>query len=1311
MDLRPFEDFKCSPAESVKTTNVKTEAYYTVTENVQWLSDGKSQDQTIKSWWGNTNTVFPRLLNTLQEGDRFLMFSVFFLWSSPIMDAILAGLKRGVTMISIMTVETEFKGPGSIGMGNAFQTAQRQSFLDAGGIIVPIHFISFSNVGQTFPWTIDVPEWFGDIVHAKMYIWHRKSYPALYVGSQNPEFDDEDIGITIENCPELAEEGIAIMNRFIYAGLLQQASELRPWRNTFQESWKKALFDDSGSDGKSRFVGYSNYRFMNYLPGNQWSSQVPPNARSWRGISENLPSILEVTGVMGNLRNDTNLHSLNMTPGLVQKLEPFRCRNLYNEYNRLGMQVADWSGYQNYQCKQYDISFLWNTDSLITQSSFYGSSCRGKFYLAVGPPNFCAADANSTYDLVALAKTINCAKTNVDIANMDPNFQNFDILREWIVAAVKRGVHVRVLMSAAGCGPRKPNDGPCTDEEAEALGRSRLFDGHKALLRLQNEVNEMSGCRQDSSGSVGTFALRVWDAFQMYSNFKKQTGTSAYHCKYILNETRIYIGNQNLSSAFYEGMGGVSIVIEDCDSLRDQFQNYFNRDWESPFVWDLGERWGICGGEKSAENIDECFAYGPLQTRPELMKDSSIPQKCKDRIKPWLSRSFFRTSDGSYLGSCTGPQSITGCCLPSDLVSLTNSNCLLGSGDSLANPPYTVSRTWDRCKALAVTDKRVSSSSKPEICKYRIVISIPPSQYGHEMDSIFPTTAMNRFNPPDGNPTKAEDFTDTYSAWIAATNRAQKHIDCVFIYSTLMGSRGTITKGTSAQWFQSLMKAADRGVVIRLIFTYPPNANWDESYREITTLKGNRSNVHLYWTNYFPARGSYFVGSDQTSLDFIEPWHGPSTGILHTKLYVWDGNAAYVGAQNQEFPIAIESGLMLYDNASLVNDLQKVVDFYVLSACLQCRGEGITALEALKDAGKLAKYQSWYNMHEPLSVELMDDSTRQYHGHESNCHVYISATPLATARAMSRTFDLDAIRDVTKRAQTDILLATMDISNATDFYQSTKYEFNKQVRTPLTAKFPALFQMFRDAAARGVNVKVLVGLRRSFGSTAAEPCGYSPSNVSDLMHLQNDINKNTPGSMHTKWVRFDCRGGNKDYCYGIFHSKTIITDQSILVDTSNFTGDYFLSTGGICFVAHRAKSKTKELLPLQNEYLNFYRRFWHNKDVSIDIEDIVCTCEPSIRSQFSCDSEGKVPTLKPGTLAMTGCLGTGNVMKSNGECYPKVKRPPPAPAPPYTPPHIREQKQKLEKFDLGENEELVFLIVVALVILGAFVLWKRFGQR
>lgn len=50
-----------------------------------------------------------------------------------------------------------------------------------------------------------------------------------------------------------------------------------------------------------------------------------------------------------------------------------------------------------------------------------------------------------------------------------------------------------------------------------------------------------------------------------------------------------------------------------------------------------------------------------------------------------------------------------------------------------------------------------------------------------------------------------------------------------------------------------------------------------------------------------------FTASDQSNLDFVKPYKGPSSGILHTKLYVWDEKDAYIGAQNQEVPIAIES--------------------------------------------------------------------------------------------------------------------------------------------------------------------------------------------------------------------------------------------------------------------------------------------------------------------------------------------------------------------------------------------------------------------
>lgn len=1157
MDLSGMTDFGITPKQPIKTVTEKATYYMTMTENVQLMTDGTSDDTNLlTNNVGNSNWVWCRLLDGLQKGDRFVSSQVFWLYADVVFQSILAALGRGVICIGITAAETQFSGSGGFNMQSPGQTKQRLAFIAAGGYTFPLHFTSFCTDGTEYPW-IGNSAYGGSLNHSKLLCFDSAANPAIYLGSQNPEFDDEDMGITIENAPLLLQEGLVLLNRFIWCSFLQNASTLMPLS-------QKSAFMDSESNPAS-FVSYNTPGLAAYLPGCNKNSTLPKILQSWSGISSNLSASLAAVGItQASVAADPNLGSVHFTAD-TGIFPTFGLVSTFSEYNRLQVSLADYSNYQNYSLLRPKISELYSPDQ--TWSAYYGQSSTVSCYLGIGPPQLTGADAGTTYDLVAICKTINGAQFSLDIANMNPDgSNNFVIVWDAIKAAVLRGVHVRIM----------------TDKDQS---------GYQSVQQLQQDAIAQSGCK-------GTLAVRIWDQEKKYSYYCKHDGVSAYHCKYILSEFRVYLGNQNLLAEFYAGMGGVCMILENCAVVRDQLLNYYNRDWESPWMYDLPVgTWGVCPA--GAVSLDPCFQYGPYQNG-RMTDSSAVPADCKARAdNPWRDQgSYYRAADGGYLGTCLSgiPISANGACLPANPFLALTASCALAE----TNPdyPYQIPKKFGAgiCQPASVA----CSSSQAAAVTYQLVISIPP-------DMTYPPTGPI--------------LPDTLTEWGKATDNAKTLIDCVFIYSNL---------GLQSAFLQKLLSAAKRGVRIRLIFALPPNAYGQETEKELQALLAFPS-VETYYTTY-----PILFASDPSSFPFISPDQGPSDGILHTKLYIWDDTVGYVGAQNQEEPIAVEVGFMLSGNPCLVQDLRKIVDYYVLGSCMQCRTLGISTLQP----EQLGSLQSSWNQTSPYSV-LMTDRTS---GKSFGADTYVSVSPARSAELLGRTSDLNAIADVFGRAKKFIYVATMDFSNSTDFYESFSYNWGTVSSTLVpNVQFPTLFNLIAAAVKAGITVKLLIGLRREFGQAGAQPCGYKPYNINAVKMLENQVNTGAAGtgSLNAKFLRFGLDPAT-GYYEGIFHSKFIITDQSVLMTTNNLTGDYFISTAGVSVCCHLSPSNTSTDLPMQNDLLNFYSSLW-NSSMALTTDAIICSCD-----QNNFCSAGKPIVLTP-QIPISSCFGS-RIMNSNGQC-------------------------------------------------------------
>ena len=265
------------------------------------------------------------------------------------------------------------------------------------------------------------------------------------------------------------------------------------------------------------------------------------------------------------------------------------------------------------------------------------------------------------------------------------------------------------------------------------------------------------------------------------------------------------------------------------------------------------------------------------------------------------------------------------------------------------------------------------------------------------------------------------------------------------------------------------------------------------------------------------------LGAEVKTLDFNKLM---GAGVLHTKLWVIDEKHFYVGSANFDWRSLTqvkEVGVLVEDCECLARDMIKIWSVY-----WDLGGE-----ESIPDHWP-DSYSTNINSDSPLVL------TRDH-----NSSVYLSSSPPAFCPP-GREVDIDAIIKTINSAQEFIYIAVMD------YFPSTIYEHD-------TKFWPVIDDALRTAAVeRGVRVRLLAShwphTRPSmirFLRSLADLTGVSP-NI-DIQVKMFTVPSFTPDQEKIPFARVN-------------HNKYMVTDQHGFIGTSNWSADYFISTGGIGFV-------------------------------------------------------------------------------------------------------------------------------------------------
>ena len=202
-------------------------------------------------------------------------------------------------------------------------------------------------------------------------------------------------------------------------------------------------------------------------------------------------------------------------------------------------------------------------------------------------------------------------------------------------------------------------------------------------------------------------------------------------------------------------------------------------------------------------------------------------------------------------------------------------------------------------------------------------------------------------------------------------------------------------------------------------------------------------------------------------------------------------------------------------------------------------------------------------------------------------------------------------------------------------------ESTVNVRGP-QVHFTLFAEALMRAAMRGVTVKVLVGQR------GKQPCGDDPEKFLNLARRTAAVNAKIKqnggtGSMEARYFVYLCNALKfPRQCYGAFHQKFLVTDEGVVISSSNYVADYFASTHGVSFIQ---KTKSMAYNPLRDDLLAIFKR---NFNAGKAVESVVCRCA----SQGWPQTGLPLPGASPHYFCQTPDCGISllNAKDSGGSC-------------------------------------------------------------
>lgn len=415
----------------------------------------------------------------------------------------------------------------------------------------------------------------------------------------------------------------------------------------------------------------------------------------------------------------------------------------------------------------------------------------------------------------------------------------------------------------------------------------------------------------------------------------------------------------------------------------------------------------------------------------------------------------------------------------------------------------------------------VNSSSRfcPQTCRFSLVESIPEGLTYPNNTAVHPAT---------------------HDVWFELIKLAQHSIEISSFYWTLRSADVTPGDPSSLKGeeiFQALLTAGlEKKVNIRIAQNFPSQSQSSPD------------------TDILVKTGA----AEVRSVNFPKLMGG---GVLHTKLWIIDGEHFYVGSANMDWRSLTEVkelGLSVYNCSCLASDLTKIFEVYWFLG-------NPDAQIPKKWPDTLSTH---FNMETPMTL-MMNSS--------SKADVYLASSPPPFCPE-GRSTDIDAIIHVISAAEHFIYISVMDY-------------FPLQIYTPRPRHWPKIDDALRSAAIdRHVKVRLLI----SNWNHTRKAAQYFLRSLIDINGAYRGV------VVEVKWFEVPSTPEQAKIPFArVNHNKYMVTDNAAYIGTSNWSGDYFINTAGVGIVVRAAQSSNDTSTnPLRDQLQQVFDRDWNSSYAS-----------------------------------------------------------------------------------------------------------------
>jgi len=404
----------------------------------------------------------------------------------------------------------------------------------------------------------------------------------------------------------------------------------------------------------------------------------------------------------------------------------------------------------------------------------------------------------------------------------------------------------------------------------------------------------------------------------------------------------------------------------------------------------------------------------------------------------------------------------------------------------------------------------------------------------------------------------------THESWTKLIRIAEKRITMAAYKSSFRGKHVLDQEYRSAAKLgddiYDLLKSASlqRGVRLEAVENYPPKDRGDNedasALSELGLLERRRLNI-----------GRLFRGGG---------------GVMHSKFLLSDDKHFYLGSANFDWRSLnqkMELGVHAEDCPCLANDLRILYDAYWAAA-----NEDNDQEQQLNPGSLFQDLPALTSKSNPLIIRVGDADTE----------VHLAASPRQLI-GQKREWDLEAIVNIIDEAKDRLRIHVMDYVPMFTYQKPRKF-------------WPVIDDAIRRAVIdRGVRVKFL---------TAA--LHFAPESLYALRSLQLLGNAVSNGGkvdvkiLNIPAVTATHRAFARERRT---HRKFVLNDDTLLIGTSNWSGDYFVNTTGVAIVMRQRlrgttdESTQQQQQPLIDQAEQLFERDW-NSIYASDLDEYIDRC-------------------------------------------------------------------------------------------------------